>query len=79
VYANLRGRDGIVASVSFDQSLRDARAQFERAYLQYHLSCTRTYGVRCARLETAIGVDLSQFYRRCRELGVSVKGKACAT
>ncbi len=66
-YANLRGRDGIVAAVPLDQSYRGALYQFERAYLNYHL------GDRCGRYArlSCLG-DISHFYRRCRQLGVSV-------
>jgi hypothetical protein len=73
VYANLYGRGGIVASVSFDQSWCGALYQFEQVYLQYHLRGGRG---RCARLKSAVGVDVSQFYRRCRQLGVPVRAGA---
>lgn len=65
-FADLIGADGIVASISFDQSLRGALYQFERAYLEYHK--------RSSRLERAqvAGVDVSHFYRRCRQLGVRI-------
>jgi hypothetical protein len=70
MFVNLTGRDGIIASVSLDQSLRGALYQFERAYLQYHLRCGP--GPRRARIEASVGLDVSQFYRRCRQLGVPV-------
>lgn len=68
MYANLLGRDGIVASVSFDQPIKQARAEFERAYLGYHLGDGPG---RCDHLRS-IG-DVSYFYRRCRQFGVPVR------
>ena len=65
-YVNLIGSDGVVASVSLEQSFRGARYQFECAYFQYHLHRGRR-----ARALVA-GVDVSHFYRRCRDLGIRV-------
>lgn len=70
MYANLRGRDGIVASVSFDQSYRGAVYQFERTYLRYHVGDRRRG--RYERLR-CVGVEISAFYRKCRQLGVPVR------
>lgn len=69
MYANLLGRDGIVASVSFDQSYRGAVYQFERAYFRYHVGDKRRG--RYARLRR-VGVEISAIYRKCRKLGVRI-------
>jgi DNA-binding NtrC family response regulator len=68
VYANLLGRDGIVASVSFDQSIRGALHQFERAYLQYHLAAR----ARVVDVAAAAGLERTYFYRKCHQIGVPV-------
>jgi DNA-binding NtrC family response regulator len=69
-FANLVGKDGIVASVSFDQSLRGALYQFERAYMRYH-----TRAGTMANAAKAVGLERTYFYQRCRQLGVPVQGR----
>jgi hypothetical protein len=66
-FANLVGKNGIVASVSFDQPIKQARVEFERAYLRYHLG---TGPGRCDHLRS-VG-DVSYFYSRCRKWGVAL-------
>jgi hypothetical protein len=70
MYVNLLGREGIVGSVSLDQSYRGAMYQFERAYFAYHVGRGRRG--RYARLRR-VGVEISAIYRRCHKLGVQVR------
>lgn len=69
-YANLMGRDGIVTSVSLDQSFRGARYEFERAYAQYHE--LRSRAGRGAHIRDSVGLDRTHFYRFCQRVGVPV-------
>jgi DNA-binding NtrC family response regulator len=54
----------------FDQPLRTAREQFEKAYLEYHLAKTGGNVVELARLS---GMERTHLYRKLKQLGLSPK------
>jgi two-component system nitrogen regulation response regulator NtrX len=54
----------------FDQPLRDAREQFERAYLEHHLLKNEGNMVELARLS---GMERTHLYRKLKQLGLSPK------
>lgn len=63
--------DGDGALVTdFNQHLRDARDDFERAYLQHHL--LRTHGNVTALAEIA-GMERTHLYRKLKQLGLNPK------
>jgi DNA-binding NtrC family response regulator len=55
----------------FNQELREAREQFERAYLEHHLGQTEGNMVELARLS---GMERTHLYRKLKQLGLSPKG-----
>ncbi|HKQ30758.1 MAG TPA: sigma-54 dependent transcriptional regulator [Burkholderiales bacterium] len=54
----------------FNQPLRDAREQFERAYLEHHLHQTDGNMVDLSRLS---GMERTHLYRKLKQLGLSPK------
>jgi DNA-binding NtrC family response regulator len=56
----------------FDLPLKEAREQFERAYLEYHLD---KYTGSVARLSSAIGLERTHLYRKLNSLGIKFKDK----
>jgi two-component system, NtrC family, nitrogen regulation response regulator NtrX len=54
----------------FNQPLRDAREQFERAYLEHHLNQTDGNMVDLSRLS---GMERTHLYRKLKQLGLSPK------
>jgi DNA-binding NtrC family response regulator len=54
----------------FQQELREAREQFERAYLEHHLKQTEGNMVELARLS---GMERTHLYRKLKQLGLSPK------
>jgi DNA-binding NtrC family response regulator len=59
-------------AVGFEQPLREARDQFERAYFEYWL--TREQGS-IARVAERSGMERTHLYRKLRQLGVQVRGR----
>ena len=58
------------AGIDFDLPLREAREQFERAYLQHQLQRS---GGSVGKLAKAAGMERTHLYRKLRDLGVEVK------
>ncbi len=56
----------------YDLPLKDARAQFEKAYLDYHLD--KHHGSVTKLAETA-GVERTHLYRKLHALGIEFRGK----
>ncbi|MET0013668.1 MAG: sigma-54 dependent transcriptional regulator [Sedimenticola sp.] len=56
--------------VSFDQPLRQAREQFEKAYLEYQLA---KHGGNVSRTAAEAGMERTHLYRKLRSLGVEIK------
>ncbi len=55
---------------SFDLPLREAREQFERDYLVYHL---KKAGGSVGKLSEAVGMERTHLYRKLRALGIDPK------
>jgi DNA-binding NtrC family response regulator len=53
--------------VFFKLSLKDAREQFEKAYLEYHFE--KNQG-NVAKLATAVGVERTHLYRKLHALNI---------
>ncbi len=63
-------RADVTVPVAVDQPLREAREQFERAYLQYQLqACGSSIG----RLAKLTGMERTHLYRKLRALGIDLK------
>ena len=60
----------VVAGIDFDLPLREAREQFERAYLLRQL---QQVGGSVGKLAKAVGMERTHLYRKLRDLGVDVK------
>ena len=60
----------LVAGVSLDQPLREAREEFERLYLQHQLRRAEGSVARLARLT---GMERTHLYRKLRALGIDPK------
>ncbi len=56
----------------FDLPLKEAREQFEKAYLEYHLD---KYTGSVARLSSAIGLERTHLYRKLNSLGIKFRDK----
>ena len=56
----------------FDLPLKEAREQFEKAYLEYHLD---KYMGSVARLSSAIGLERTHLYRKLNSLGIKFRDK----
>jgi DNA-binding NtrC family response regulator len=56
--------------VSFDQPLRQAREQFERAYLEYQLE---KHGGNVSKMAKEAGMERTHLYRKLRSLGIEIK------
>jgi len=61
------------AGIDFDLPLREAREQFERAYLLHQL---QQAGGSVGKLAKAAGMERTHLYRKLRDLGVDVKNAA---
>jgi DNA-binding NtrC family response regulator len=59
-------------SVSFDQPLRQAREQFEKAYLEYQFE--KNAG-NVSKLAQAVGMERTHLYRKLRSLGIEIKDR----
>jgi len=58
--------------VSFDQPLRQAREQFEKAYLEYQLN---KHAGNVSKMAKEVGMERTHLYRKLRSLGVEIKDK----
>ena len=59
-------------AIDFSQPLREARDQFERAYLLHQLhECGGSVG----KLARMAGMERTHLYRKLRDLGVDIKNK----
>ena len=58
--------------VFYDLPLKDARAQFEKAYLDYHLD---QHKGSVTKLAESAGVERTHLYRKLHALGVEFRGK----
>jgi DNA-binding NtrC family response regulator len=58
--------------IFYDLPLKDARAQFEKAYLDYHLD---QHNGSVTKLATTAGVERTHLYRKLHALGVEFKAK----
>jgi DNA-binding NtrC family response regulator len=56
--------------VSFDQPLRTAREQFEKAYLEYQLE---KHGSNVSKMAKEAGMERTHLYRKLRSLGIEIK------
>ena len=56
--------------ISFDQPLRDAREQFERAYLMHWLDQSEGS---VGKLSKVAGMERTHLYRKLRDLGIDLK------
>jgi two-component system, NtrC family, nitrogen regulation response regulator NtrX len=56
--------------VSFDQPLRQAREQFEKAYLDYQLE--KHIG-NVSKMAKEAGMERTHLYRKLRSLGIEIK------
>ena len=56
--------------VSFDQPLRQAREQFEKAYLEYQLG---KHGGNVSKMAKEAGMERTHLYRKLRSLGIEIK------
>ena len=54
---------------NFDQPLRDARDEFERAYFEHHIGLE---GGNMSRVADAVGLERTHLYRKLKQLGVQV-------
>ena len=53
----------------FHLSLKEAREQFEKSYIQYHFECT---GGSVAKLSVAIGMERTHLYRKLHALKIKL-------
>ena len=65
--------DSPAASIDFNLPLREAREQFERAYLLRQL---QDAGGSVGKLAKMVGMERTHLYRKLRDLGVDVKSSA---
>lgn len=56
--------------LSFDQPLRDAREQFEKAYLEFQL---KKHLGNVSKMAKEVGMERTHLYRKLRSLGVEIK------
>ena len=63
---------GVGPSVSFDQPLRDAREEFERAYLLYQME---KHERNVTKMSKEAGMERTHLYRKLKTLGIDVKEK----
>ena len=55
--------------LAFDQPLREARDEFERAYFEYHLG---KEGGNISRVAEVVGLERTHLYRKLKQLGVKL-------
>lgn len=56
--------------ISFEQPLREAREQFERAYLEHQV---HRYGGNVSKMAKEVGMERTHLYRKLRSLGIEIK------
>lgn len=59
-------------SISFDQPIRQAREQFEKAYLEYQLQQNEG---NIARMAKAVGMERTQIYRKLHSLDITIRDR----
>lgn len=59
-------------SVSFDQPLREAREQFEKAYLEHQL---KKHAGNVSKMAKEVGMERTHLYRKLRSLGLEIKDR----
>lgn len=57
-------------AISFDQPLRQAREEFEKAYLDYQLE---KHQGNVSRMSAEVGMERTHLYRKLRSLGIEIK------
>jgi DNA-binding NtrC family response regulator len=60
----------IANPIGFDQPLRQAREQFEKAYLEYQLE---KHQGNVSRMANEVGMERTHLYRKLRSLGIEIK------
>ena len=70
--AELQTADGAPFPVSFDQPLRQAREQFEKAYLEYQLD---KHSGNVSQMAADAGMERTHLYRKLRSLGIEFKDR----
>ena len=68
----LPGTEGAGFPVSFDQPLRQAREQFEKAYLEYQL---HKHSGNVSRMASEAGMERTHLYRKLRSLSIEIKDR----
>ncbi|WP_177419724.1 sigma-54-dependent transcriptional regulator [endosymbiont of Lamellibrachia barhami] len=68
----LRSGDGGGGVVSFDLPLRQAREQFEKAYLEYQL---HKHEGNISRMAKDVGMERTHLYRKLRSLEIEIKDR----
>lgn len=68
----LPGTEGAGFPVSFDQPLRQAREQFEKAYLEYQL---HKHAGNVSRMASEAGMERTHLYRKLRSLNIEIKDR----
>jgi two-component system, NtrC family, nitrogen regulation response regulator NtrX len=58
------------ALAGFDRPLREAREEFEKAYLEYQLQLT---GGSISKVAERVGIERTHLYRKLRALGIDPK------
>ena len=66
------GHSELEQHVAFDQPLRQAREDFERSYLVYHLD---QHGGNVTQMAKAVGMERTHLYRKLRSLGIEIKDR----
>ncbi len=64
--------EGGSSPVSFEQPLRQAREQFEKAYLEYQLT---KWNGNVSQMAAAAGMERTHLYRKLRALGIDIKDR----
>lgn len=76
VEAQLAGADWVRqahdSEIDFDLSLREARDQFEKQYLEHHL---RKAGGNVSELAQAVGLERTHLYRKLKGLGIDPRSR----
>jgi len=64
------GPEALGVQIDFDQPLREAREQFEKAYLEYQLEKHRG---NVSRMAQEAGMERTHLYRKLKALGIEIK------
>jgi DNA-binding NtrC family response regulator len=68
--SSVGGSEGV--AISFDQPLREAREEFERAYLQYQFE---KHDGNVTKMAQEVGMERTHLYRKLRAVGVEIKDR----